>query len=490
MKRHVPFISLMRCIRQQLCIGLLILCICLTGLLCSPPPAYAEVRTITTTGEYTMGEAETPLVAKERAAIQAMRSASEQAGVYLESITEVKNLQLTKDEIMVLTSAVLEVLDKKYTQRSIDTGGLFFTCTVAARVDTANIDKMKDRARDKQAVDTLKKVQGDYAKAQREIERLKQDLAAARTDAERKTVQAAVTRNEEVLTATQWFERGYEFQVNRKDYDSAIEAYTKGIVLDPNISMAYTNRGAAYAGKGQYERAIADYDRAISIDPSQAVAYYNRGNAYRNKVQNDLAIADYDRAIALAPLYFDAYHNRGNAYADKRQYERAIADYNRAITVNQRNSITYNSRGNAYSNIGQYERAIADFDQAITLDLRNANAYNGRGGVFYKQGLFDRAIADFDQAIVLDPRNDSAYYNRGSAYYVKGQYERAVVDYDRAISLDPQKFDAYYFKGASCDRSGRSNEAVQAFRAYIRYAPPSEMERIQIALLRIAALGG
>ena len=75
-----------------------------------------------------MGEAETPLVAKERAAEQAMRAAAEQAGVYLESLTEVQNMRLVRDEITVLTATVLAVVDKKYSQRSVDTGGMHFTC--------------------------------------------------------------------------------------------------------------------------------------------------------------------------------------------------------------------------------------------------------------------------------------------------------------------------------------------------------------------------
>ena len=77
-----------------------------------PCSAYAEVRTITAVGEYTMGEAETPLIAKERADQQAMRAASEQAGVYLESLTEVKNMKLTKDEIMVSSISPLPLRHK------------------------------------------------------------------------------------------------------------------------------------------------------------------------------------------------------------------------------------------------------------------------------------------------------------------------------------------------------------------------------------------
>jgi tetratricopeptide (TPR) repeat protein len=35
---------------------------------------------------------------------------------------------------------------------------------------------------------------------------------------------------------------------------------------NPGIAAAYTNRGVAYAGKGDYARAIADYDQALTFD--------------------------------------------------------------------------------------------------------------------------------------------------------------------------------------------------------------------------------
>ena len=45
--------------------------------------------------------------------------------------------------------------------------------------------------------------------------------------------------------ASQWFEKGKNYYLN-KEYDNAIEAFTKAIALDPNYAHAYNNRGNAY----------------------------------------------------------------------------------------------------------------------------------------------------------------------------------------------------------------------------------------------------
>ncbi|MGH8694473.1 MAG: hypothetical protein ACREVM_09645, partial [Burkholderiales bacterium] len=53
--------------------------------------ADAEIRTITATGEYRMGDKDTRTDAKRLALLDAKRLALEQAGTHIESITQVQN---------------------------------------------------------------------------------------------------------------------------------------------------------------------------------------------------------------------------------------------------------------------------------------------------------------------------------------------------------------------------------------------------------------
>jgi len=69
----------------------------------------------------------------------------------------------------------------------------------------------------------------------------------------------------------------------------------------------YQLRGRAYLDQGQYDLAIADYTAAIALDPNLSVAYNNRGHAYHCQEQ-------YTQAIELNPGYVIAYQNRANAY--------------------------------------------------------------------------------------------------------------------------------------------------------------------------------
>ncbi|MBI3583882.1 MAG: tetratricopeptide repeat protein [Nitrospinae bacterium] len=231
-------------------------------LLFFPSISLAETKEIISEGTYNMGDGETPSVAESRALLQAKRTALEQAGTYVESYTKVENLQLTKDEIQVLASGIMEVeiLDKK---RTVVGDGILFWVKIKAKVNPDKIEEMAKRVKEKSVIEDYKKIQEAYDKSQKEIEELKKQLAGAKGEKEKKQVEAKITDDERLFEASQWFEKGYKYFING-EYDKTIEAYTSAIALDPNYAYAYGNRGIAYSNKGQYDRAIEDYNKAIA----------------------------------------------------------------------------------------------------------------------------------------------------------------------------------------------------------------------------------
>src|SRR3990167_7623898 len=161
-------------------------------LLFYPLQGFAEVKEIISEGTYNMGDGETPSVAESRALLQAKRTALEQAGTYVESYTKVKNLQLTEDEIKVLSSGIMEVeiLDKK---RTVVGDGFHFWVQIKARVNPDKIEEMAKRVKEKSVVEDYKKIQEAYDKSQREIEELKKQLSQAKGEKEKKQVEAKIT---------------------------------------------------------------------------------------------------------------------------------------------------------------------------------------------------------------------------------------------------------------------------------------------------------
>ena len=118
-----------------------------------------------------MGDGETPSVAESRALLKAKQVALEQAGTYVESYSKVKNITLTKDEIQVLASGLMEVeiLDKK---RTVVGDGINFWIKIKAKVNPDKTEEMAKRVKEKAVVEDYMKIQVAYAKSQKEIQEL------------------------------------------------------------------------------------------------------------------------------------------------------------------------------------------------------------------------------------------------------------------------------------------------------------------------------
>ena len=264
-----------------------------------PSHGFTQVKEIVSEGAYNMGDGETPSVAESRALLNAKRVALEQAGTYVESYTKVENIQVTKDEIQVLTSGIMEVeiLDRK---RTIVGDGFRFWVKIKSKVNPDKIQEManKIKAKDKSVVEDYKKIQEAYDKSQKDIEELKRQLAQAKDKKVKEKVEAKITNEERLFQANEWLEKGNKHFINEGN-DAAIEAYTSAIALNPNYADAYYNRGTAYHNKGQYDRTILDYNKAIALDPNDAIAYHNRGAAYYMKGNMGRALSDFQKACDM-----------------------------------------------------------------------------------------------------------------------------------------------------------------------------------------------
>ncbi|MEI6155358.1 MAG: tetratricopeptide repeat protein, partial [Deltaproteobacteria bacterium] len=130
-----------------------------------------------------------------------------------------------------------------------------------------------------------------------ENERLNKELKTAKSDAKKELAQA-YNRNINILSATEWIERGYELALS-ENYTDAEKAFSKAIELDPQYAMAYYHRGCAYKDLNNYQQAINDFDKAIELNPQYVLAYVRRGTAYGMNGNNERAFENLKIAAKL-----------------------------------------------------------------------------------------------------------------------------------------------------------------------------------------------
>ena len=132
----------------------------------------AEVRVVTGIGDHRMNDRETKADAIRLATEQAKKQALEQVASYLESVTVVRDLDVTQDEIRSYTAGMVLVLDQQV-KTELDGDDVTIRVELTAQVDTDEVA---------QAIAALK--QNEDARAQllalrQDVEQLQQELEAA-----------------------------------------------------------------------------------------------------------------------------------------------------------------------------------------------------------------------------------------------------------------------------------------------------------------------
>ncbi|MGC8748004.1 MAG: tetratricopeptide repeat protein [Candidatus Kapaibacteriota bacterium] len=110
-------------------------------------------------------------------------------------------------------------------------------------------------------------------------------------------------------------------------WDDCIKKYPERI---PHV---YLGRGMMFEQRGELYSALEDYTKSIVLDSNYYFGYYNRGNIYYDLKKLDNAIIDFTRAIQTNPQYVNTYVNRGLCYLEKKEYDSAISDFLSALRL-------------------------------------------------------------------------------------------------------------------------------------------------------------
>jgi tetratricopeptide (TPR) repeat protein len=158
-----------------------------------------------------------------------------------------------------------------------------------------------------------------------------------------------------------------------RDYDKAIEHFSKVIRLDPQNAEAYNLRGVAWKFKGQFDNMIRDCTEAIRIDPKFAAAYHNRGRAWRGKKEYDKTIADFTQATRVDPLYGGAYNSLAwlrATFPDAkyRNGEQAVEYATKACELaGWKNGEWLSTLAAAYAELGDFKKAVVWQTKALEV---------------------------------------------------------------------------------------------------------------------------
>ena len=209
-------------------------------------------------------------------------------------------------------------------------------------------------------------------------------------------------------TADLFYNKGYtEFKLN--DVTSAMQDFTKAIILDSNFSNAFIYRSTIYDGLKQYDSAMKDIEKAEKLSKNKALVYCKKGNIYLHQNNMDSAIWLYTKSIQKDKGLIEPFNKRAQAYFRTKEYDKAIADCKQALAFNIENKDVYSNMGMIYLEMRKYDASTESFSNIIKENGNDKEAYFDRAIVEQKAGKISKACADWKIALQLGltPAQDS-----------------------------------------------------------------------------------
>ncbi len=118
--------------------------------------------------------------------------------------------------------------------------------------------------------------------------------------------------------ASDWYYQGI-IKANKKDYQGAINYFTKAIEINPQYAQAYYRRGLIYANyaRGKILRRDGTLPGCVRVN-QYSVSCEVKVTANWKKQNQQQAIKDFNQTIEISPRYAAAYYQRGLIQENRR----------------------------------------------------------------------------------------------------------------------------------------------------------------------------
>ena len=226
-------------------------------------------------------------------------------------------------------------------------------------------------------------------------------------------------------------------------------------------AKVWSAKGEQAFNKKNWDKAIEYFSKSIDKDAGDKYVFYKRGISFLNTMRLDEAVSDFTEAIKLDSNFYDAYNNRGLALSFTDAQQEAIKDFNKVLDNDSTFALAYINRGTCYINLLNYKAAFADFEKAEQLAPENPSIYFQRARAYYRQRKFEEAVKDYSKCIDLGFKNSKVYYSRGNCYYNLNEYQKAVDDYNTAYLTDNTNVEILNNRAVAYDKLGMKDLAKQ-----------------------------
>ncbi|CAN4127568.1 unnamed protein product [Withania somnifera] len=227
----------------------------------------------------------------------------------------------------------------------------------------------------------------------------------------------------------------------KKDFETAIQHYTKAIELDDEDISFITNRAAVFLEMGKYEDCIKDCDTAVergrelrSDFKMLARALTRKGTALAKLAKTS---KDFEAAIEVFQKALTE-HRNPDTLKKLNDAEKAKKELEQQEYFNPQIADEEREKGNQCFKEMKYPEAVKHYTESIKRNPKDPRAYSNRAACYTKLAALPEGLKDAEKCIELDPTFVKGYTRKGAVQFFMKEYEKALKTYQEGLKLDPQ----------------------------------------------------
>lgn len=265
---------------------------------------------------------------------------------------------------------------------------------------------------------------------------------------EERAIEQKPTEN---IEAYEYYLRGrrHFYFLNQQGWESAREAFSRAIELDPDYALAYAGLADCYSCLYMFaessatnrQQAETNSRLALQLAPDSAQVHASRGLALSHSKRYEEAEAAFERAIKLDPKLFDAYYFYGrHAFAQGRM-EEAAELFEKAYEVRPDDYQATGLLTQVYRKLGRQDdlvdarnRGLKAIEERLKVYPEDSRALCFGAASLSEAGQLEKAQKWLDRAFETGGDDAVTLYNIACIYAQMGETEKAVDCLERSVS--------------------------------------------------------
>ena len=267
----------------------------------------------------------------------------------------------------------------------------------------------------------------------------------------------------------------------RGDIPTAIRDYQRLLQLNPKLTDARVNLGAALAKSGRLDDAIAQYTLALTAMPENAEVRRNLGLAYYKKGDVPDAMREFTEVRKQEPRNAQLAILLGDCELKSGKPNDAVAMLEPLEAENGANQDFEYVLGMALLASGK-RRDGATKLQHVAEAAGGPDVYFIAGATWLDLNDLEVARKDLEVALKANPNFPRIYTLLGTARDRNGDPDAAAVAFREALKANPQDFEANLYLGAILLKKRDLPEARPYLEKAIQLDPKSTLARYEHAM--------